>query len=114
VQVLVLPPQADLKSATAAALDYVKQREMKLYERTVWEPMKDKNGEIDRDAKIGAEAGHLNKLHVKNTEDLERYLSIAVVNRPDGVVVLIGDCLWERRDFWDQEFTALFQTFKVR
>lgn len=114
VQVLVLPKQADLKSATAAALDYVKQREMKLYERTTWEPIKDKKGEADRDAQIGEERGHVSNLHVKSTEDLERYLSIAVVNRPEGVVVLVGDCLWERRDFWDQELTALFNTFKVR
>jgi hypothetical protein len=113
VQVLVLSQKTDLASATAAALAYVKQREMKLYERTVWEPIRDKHGEIDRDAPIGAEPGHLTKLHAKCTEDLERFLSIAVVNRPDGVVVLVGDCLWERRDFWDQEFTALFKTFKV-
>jgi hypothetical protein len=114
VQVLVLPPLADLPAATAAALAYVKQREMKLYERTVFEPIRDKNGDIDRDAKIGTEAGHLSKFHIKNTEDLERYLAIAVVNRPDGVVVLLGDCLWERHDFWDQEFGALFKTFKVK
>ena len=114
VQGLVLPRQADLKSATAAALAHVKQREMKLYERAVWEPIKDKAGEVDRDTNIGAEVGHLSKLHVKCTEDLERYLSLAVVNRPEGVVVLVGDCLWERRDFWDQEFTALFNSFKVR
>ena len=114
MQVLVLPPQSDLKSAAAAALAYVKQRETKLYERTVWEPVKDKNGESDRDAKIGTETGRLSKLHVKNTEELERYLALAVVNRPDGVIVLIGDCLWERRDFWDQEFTALFRGFRVK
>lgn len=114
VQGLVLSRQSDLKSATAAALAHVKQREMKLYERAAWEPIKDKNGEVDRDANIGAEAGHLSKLHVKCTEDLERYLSIAVVNRPEGVVVLVGDCLWERRDFWDQEFMALFNSFKAQ
>jgi hypothetical protein len=114
MQVLVLPPQADLPAAATAALAYVKQREMKLYERTVFEPMRDKNGDIDHDAKIGTEAGHLSKFHIKNTEDLERYLSIAVVNRPDGVVVFLGDCLWERHDFWDQEFGALFKSFKVK
>lgn len=113
VQVLVLPKQANLKSATAAALDYVKERERKLYERTTWDPIKDKNGPVDRDALIGTEHGHLSKLHVRSTEDLERYMSIAVVNRPQGVVVLVGDCLWERRDFWDQEFTALFKSFTV-
>jgi len=114
VQVLVLPPQADLPAAAAAALAYVKQREMKLYERTAFEPIRDKNGDFDHDTNIGAEAGHLSKFHLKSTEDLERYLSIAVVNRPDGVVVLLGDCLWERHDFWDQEFAALYKTFKVR
>ncbi len=114
VMVLVLPRQNDLRSATAAALAHVKQREKKLYERISFTPIRDKNGEIDRDAPIGTEAGHLTKLQAKCTEDLERFLSIAVVNRPDGVVVLLGDCLWERRDFWDQEFTALLKTFKVR
>ncbi len=114
VQVSVLPRQTDLKKATAAALAYVKEREMKLYERTTWQPIKDKNGEVDRDAKIGTEDGHVSKLHVKSTEDLERFLSIAVVNRPEGAVVLVGDCLWERRDFWDQELTALFNSFKVQ
>ena len=50
----------------------------------------------------------------ENTEDLERFLVMAVVNRPEGVLVLVGDCLWDRRDFWDQEFAALLKSFKVR
>jgi hypothetical protein len=115
VQVLVLPKQADLKAAAAAARDYVKQREMKLYERTTLEPIKDRHGaEIDGAADIGTEHGHLTKLHMKNTEDLERYLLIAVVNRPEGVVAVVSECLWERHDFWDQEFMALLKTFKVK
>jgi hypothetical protein len=119
VQVFVLPKQADLKSAelksaTDAALDHLKQRELKLYPRTKWERIKDKNGEFDRDAKIGNETVHWIKLHVQNTEELERYLSVAVVNRSEYAIVLVGDCLWERRDFWDQEFTALFKTFTAR
>lgn len=113
VQVLVLPRQADLKAAAAAARDYVKQREVKLYERTALEPIKDKHGaEMDRAADIGTEHGHLSKFRMKNTEDLERYLLIAVVNRPEGVVAVVGDCLWERHDFWDQEMMALLKTFK--
>ena len=115
VQVLVLPKQANLKAAAAAARDHVKQRERKLYERTTLEPMKDKHGaEIDRAADIGTEHGHLSKFRMKNTEDLERYLLIAVVNRPEGVVAIVGDCLWERHDFWDQEMMALLKTFKVK
>jgi hypothetical protein len=114
VQALVLPKEADLKAAAAAALAYVKQREEKLYPGTKMEPIKDKNGEVNREAKIGAENGHLTKLHVKSTEDLERYLLIAVVNRVDGVIVFVGDCLWERHEFWDQEFMVLLDTFKAK
>jgi hypothetical protein len=113
-QVLVLPKQANLKAATRAALDFVKQREMKLYEQMKMEAIKDKNGDVDGDAAIGAEAGHLSKWRMKCTEDLERYLLVAVVNRPDGVIVLVGDSLWERRDFWDQEFTVLLATFQAK
>lgn len=112
VQVLVLPRQANLKAAAETARDYVTQREKPLYPRTSLEPIKDKNGaEFDGTADIGTEHGHLSKLRMKNTEDLERYLLIAVVNRPEGVVALVGECLWDRRDFWDQEFQALLKTF---
>lgn len=115
VQVLVLPKQADLKAAAAAARAYVKQRERKLYEQTTLEPLRNKKGiEIDGPADIGTEHLYLSKLRMKNTSDLERYVLLAVVNRPRGVVALLGDCSWERRDFWDQEFMALLKTFKVR
>lgn len=114
VQVFVLPKQANLKAAVTAARDFLKEREQNLYPASKWEPIKDKNGEVDRAEKIGAERGHLMKLHVKSTENLERYLLLAVVNRADGVIVLTGDCLWERHDFWDQEFMALLGTFKAK
>ena len=82
LQVLVLPKQDDLKSATAAALEFIKKNELRLYGQTTWEPIKDKNGPFDRDAKIGSQPeGHLSKMHVQNTDDLERYLAIAVMNR---------------------------------
>jgi hypothetical protein len=113
-QVLVLPKQTNLKTASAAAFDFVKQREKKLYEQMQMELIKDKNGDVDGDAQIGKEPGHLSKWRMKCTEDLERYLLIAVVNRADGVVVLVGECLWERRDFWDQEFMALLATFTAK
>lgn len=114
VQVLVLPKQPNLQAAAEAARDYVTQREKKLYPGTSLEPIENKNGaEIDDAADIGTERGHLSKLRMKNTEDLERYLLLAVVNRPEGMLALVGDCPWERRDFWDQEFQALLKTFTV-
>lgn len=114
VQVFVLPKQGDLKEAAKAALAFVKEREQKLYPAGKWETIKDKNGDVDRTEKIGAVEGHLTKLHVTSTDDLERYLLLAVVNRADGVVLLLGDCLWERHDFWDQELMVLLATFKAK
>lgn len=114
-QVLVLPKQENLKAAVASAHAYLRKREEKDYPKTTFEPIKDKSGaEIDRNADIGNEHGRLSKFRVRNTEDLERFQVAAVVNRPDGVLVLVGDCLWERRDFWDQEFTPLLGSLKVR
>jgi hypothetical protein len=114
-QVLVLPKQDNLKIAAAAAREYLRKREEKEYPKTTFETNKDKRGaEMDRNTDIGKEHGHLSKFRVRNTEDLERFLIVAVVNRPDGVLVLVGDCLWDRRDFWDQEFTPLLDTLKVR
>ena len=113
--VLVLPKQEDLQAATAAARDYLQKREEKEYEKTQIEVVKDKNGAaVDRNIDIGNERGHLSKLRVKNTEDLERFMVVAVVNRPDGVLLLVGDCLWDRHDFWDQEFMPLINSLRVR
>jgi len=69
---------------------------------------------IDQDTKVGDGPGHLSKFRVRNTEERERFLVAAVLNRPEGVLVLVGDCLWDRRDFWDQEFTPLIDSLKVR
>ena len=114
-QLLVLPKQENLQAAVAAARAYVLTREKAEYPKTTSQPIKDKNGgEVDRATDSGNEHGHLSKLDVQNTEDLRRFLVLAVVNRPEGVLLLVGDCLWERRDFWDQEFTPLLKSLKVR
>jgi hypothetical protein len=115
LQVLVLPKQENLKAAVAAARDYLQKREEKDYPKTTFEALKDKNGAvIDQDTKVGDGPGHLSKFRVRNTEDRERFLVAVVLNRPEGVLVLVGDCLWDRRDFWDQEFTPLIDSLKVR
>jgi hypothetical protein len=113
-QVLVLPKQPDLQAATAAARAYLQQRQEQDYPKTTIQLIKDKNeAEVDRNTEIGEAHGHLSKLHVQNAEDRERFMVLAVVNRPDGVLVLLGDCQWDRRDFWDAEFMALIDSLKV-
>lgn len=116
-QVLVLPEQPDLQAAVKAARAYLQQRQEQEYPKTSIKPIKDKNeAEVDRNIEIDEEEGHLHlsKLHVQNAEDRERFMVLAVVNRPGGVLVLLGDCPWDRREFWDPEFMALIDSLKVR
>jgi len=115
LQVLVLPPRKDLAAAAAAAREYLKQRVDKDNPGSVLQVMKDKNGaEIDHDTNLGNERGHLSKFQVLNAEDPERFVVMGVVNRPEGVLVLLGDCLWDRHDFWDQEFMPLLNSLNIR
>jgi hypothetical protein len=113
-QVLVLPKEADLKAAAAAARKYLEKRQKELYSKIELRVMKDKDGEaLDRAAEIGNTEGRLAKFHLL-IDEAERFLLLAVVNRLQGVVVLLGECQWDRRDFWDQEFTPLLKSFRVR
>ena len=47
-------------------------------------------------------------------DEAEHFMVLAVVNRPEGALVLLGDCLWERRDFWDQELLQVINSLKAR
>jgi hypothetical protein len=114
LQVLLLPKAADLKSAAAAAREYIEKRQKELYAKIDLRVIQDKNGaEIDHPADIGDQRGWLTKLNVQ-FDEAQHFMVVAVVNRPEGVLVLLGDCLWERRDFWDQEFTALVGSLRAR
>jgi hypothetical protein len=112
LQVLVLPPQPDLKAAARAAREHLLRRQQdpegEGYPGTTIATVKDRAGaEMDQDEKIGAFPGRLSKLRVTNDASRERYVVLGVVNRPEGMLALVGDCDWNRRDFWDHEFMPL-------
>ncbi len=114
LQVLVLPPAADLKAAAAAAREYVEKRQKELYAKIDVQVMKDKNGApLDRPADVGNQRGQVTKLYVQ-LDEAEHFMVLAVVKRPEGVLVLLGDCLWDRRDFWDREFAPILNSLKAR
>jgi hypothetical protein len=117
LQVLVLPPQPDLASAARAAREHLLKRqrdpEGEGYPGTKITTVKDRAGaDIDRDEKIGGFPGRLSKLRVTNDESRERYVVLGVVNRPEDVLALVGDCDWNRRDFWDREFMPLLASLR--
>jgi hypothetical protein len=117
LQVLLLDKAPDLKAAAAAAQAHLLKRQQQEAggdngAKVSAEPTTDKGGG-SRDADVGDVRGHLSRLHVKNDDGLDRYALLGVVNRPEGVVVLMFECDWSRRDFWEQEFRPLLETFKL-
>jgi hypothetical protein len=118
LEVLLLPKADDLKTAVETAKAHYLKRQRdpqgENYSDTVVAPVTDKEGkEVSRDVEIDGTSGHVAKLHVINGENRERYVVMAVLPRPEGVVVLKGDCDWGRRDYWEQEFAAAIGTFRV-
>jgi hypothetical protein len=115
LRVLVLPKAANLPAATEAARAHVRAWLQKEAPGTTLEPIKDKSGApIDRDTDIGPQRGHLGKFQVLSDGDPQRYVVLAVVSDSRGTIVLLGDCPWERRDFWEQEFPPLINSLKLK
>jgi hypothetical protein len=114
LKVLVLPSAENLTAASKAAHDYLLQRQKEEgYPDTRIEAVPDKTASGERKANIGAVRGQLSRLHVINGENQERFVLMATVVRQEGVLVLLGDAPWERRDFWEQELLAIFNTLKA-
>jgi hypothetical protein len=117
VQVLLLPEASDLPAAVKAARDHYlafqKSKEGEDYPETTLEPVPDKSGvKMEKDGKVGSLEGHLLKLHVTNAESRERFVVLGIVPIPEHVLVVTCDCDWQRRDYWDQEFTPLLATLR--
>jgi hypothetical protein len=124
VQVLALDKADDLKAADKAARDYLlekmkeKQKEGMEYNypNTTIEVTSDKSlgHNADNDCDVGAFRGHIAKLEVKNSPDRKQYVVLAVVRMDDGVLAVVCECAWDRRDFWEQEFTPLLDKLKKK
>jgi hypothetical protein len=115
LQVLLLPRATDLKSAVGAAQEHLLKRQQETFPRTTMAPAKNARTdkpEQDGITEVGAFRGHLTKLHIKNEgidEGRQRFGLRAVVKLDEGVLVVFGECDWERRDFWDHEFRQVLE-----
>jgi hypothetical protein len=120
VVVLVLPaaPGLTLEAANKNALDHLLQHQKKVHEGariTVATRDKDLQPLLDRDGDVGALKGHLSKLLVELHADNKRFGYLGVVNRPgEGVLVVYGECAWDRKDFWDRELQLLMASVRPR
>jgi hypothetical protein len=121
VQVLALDKAADLDAAVKLARDYLLEKEKDRqanggdynYPETTIDVAKDPNlHDADNDADLGGFRGRVQKLYVKNTESRVRYVVLGVVRTDEGVLAVVCECSWGRRDFWEQEFAPLLQKLR--
>jgi hypothetical protein len=111
LQVLVLPKEPDLQSAKAAAHKHLLKKQQESVPAASLGPILDpktNRPEMDGPTELGAFRGHLSKLVLKQDRDHERFALIAVVRMEEGSLVLFGECPWDRREYWDNEFRHVF------
>ena len=113
ILVLVLPPALDLPSAVKAAKEHIRKRATEANPDVKIEPVVDfasGKGAIGKD--VGAFPGQVDRLKLVLGLDNEKFALLAVARRPEGVLVVYGECKWDRRDYWEQEFKAFLETVR--
>ncbi len=120
-QVLALDKAADLHAAVQEATDALLEIEKGkqaggggyLFPGAVLDPVTDKGlNNTDADVKVGGFDGHVVKFEAKQSADQSKYVVLEVVKMDEGVLAVACESAWDRRDFWDQEFTALLARLK--
>jgi hypothetical protein len=108
VLVLVLPKPDSPPPDVAVAQAYLEEQHKRDYPQTRLRPA------ADGPAPDGtASPGSMIKLHVQNGEARERFVMLAVHRHRDHLLVLQGECSWQRRSLWEREFTRLLGTIRI-
>ena len=113
ILVLVLPAAPDLPSAVKTAKDYILKRATDANPDAKVEPVVDPasgKGAVGKD--VGAFPGQVDRLKLALGPDNEKFAVLAVARRPEGILVVYGECKWDRRDYWEQEFKAFLETVR--
>jgi hypothetical protein len=58
--------------------------------------------------------GHIIKLLVKENESRQRFVVLGVVNRPENLLILVGECAWDKRADWEPKFDKMLDSFRVK
>jgi hypothetical protein len=123
VQILALDKAPDLEAAIKEARDYLLEMEKEKQdgagekynfpEATVEVANEKSLQNVDVTTNIGGYRGHLFKLEVKKSGEQRKYVVMAVVNMEgEGVLAVVCECDWARRDYWEQEFMPLLDKLK--
>jgi hypothetical protein len=112
VLVLVLKHSAaSLDAAVKAARLYLIAQQQAVYPDTRIEAIPDPKGA--KSDHVGSATGQIQALHVINGETRQRFVLLGVVREPDKVLVLVGECAWNKRESWEPVFRRLLDTFQL-
>jgi hypothetical protein len=112
VLVCVLAPQDDLAAAAHAAQAHLEKRQKVDYPATVVTVVPAEGGEMVLD-QVGAARGRLVRLRVKNGENRQRFLLLAVVPEPKSLLAVECECDWRRRSLWEPDFKQLLSSLTI-
>ncbi|HEV3258239.1 MAG TPA: hypothetical protein VG013_15260 [Gemmataceae bacterium] len=113
VMVLILGPQNNAAAAVAGARTRLEKQEKKDTPGITVEPLSDKDDADAKAVRVGTTRGHILTLHVKG-QSRHRFVLLAVVRRPDQVLVVQCDCDLKRRSLWERDFRQLLDTFALK
>lgn len=110
VMVLTLPKQKDSKAALKAARDYLDSR--KTDKDSQYFLAEESQTDEGTQTNIGNRRGRLVELRLEAGGENLRYLLLAVLNEPEGMVI-VCDSTWENRLIWRQDFYDLLASLRV-
>jgi hypothetical protein len=112
VQVLLLDRAEDLASGVDLALGHVTNQLAKIEPMVKLETYVPDGGKSAISPDVGAFKGETRQLNVRVSADTSRFGILAVVNRPEALLVIYGECPLEKRGYWLGEFKALLETVR--
>jgi hypothetical protein len=111
--VLTFPRAKDLKTGIATVHEHLKKKQTELNPMLKIEPVLDrKTGKPAIAQEVGSFRGQVDRLRFILSPEIERYYVVGVTNRADGLLAVVCDCRWERRDYWEQEFRAIMDSIR--
>jgi hypothetical protein len=113
IQLLALPPAADLKAAAEAAQAHVTKTLGDVTEGVKVEPMKDRgSGKPIIDAEVGELKGEVRHLEVRLPGGKSEFALLAVAVRPEGVLALFCQCPAAKRGYWLPELKEVIASVR--
>jgi hypothetical protein len=105
--VFTLKKEDDLKAAMKAARDYLDSKvknENETYKIALATEVSPGQTEGGASENVGNRPGRVLDLKRLAGEEIQRYYFLAVANEADAAYVFLGDCTWDSRQIWRQDF----------